>query len=116
MAEPIRCDVHNLDHLADVLVTQTANGETFAACHEGYLATCRALVAQVDAAEADATDAAAVAALEDAGPAPEPPTSPASSDVDAPAPERPTKRARGATVTDAGTDTPEGPSAAPGPS
>lgn len=39
MAEPIRCDIHGLAHLADVMVTRMANGETFAACDEGYRET-----------------------------------------------------------------------------
>lgn len=43
MAEPIRCDVHNLDHMADVLVTRMANGETFASCDAGYRERAAAL-------------------------------------------------------------------------
>lgn len=116
MAEPIRCDVHNLDHLADVMVVQLANGDTMAACHDGYLALARAFVTAADAteAEADATAADAVAALD--GEHPTFPTPEPSSDADAPAPEPPTNGAGGDEPAEAGTDTPEEPIGAPGPS
>lgn len=53
MANAIHCDVHGQAHLADVLVSQLANGETMAACSAGYLELCRAFVAASDQAEAD---------------------------------------------------------------
>lgn len=60
MAQPIHCDVHGQDHLADVLVSQLATGDTMAACSAGYLELCRAYVEAAEAAEREATDAAAL--------------------------------------------------------
>ena len=76
MAQAIHCDVHGGEHLADVLVSQLANGETMAACSSGYLDLCRAYVAAADQAEAEATDAEATDRLA-AVDAPADPTAPA---------------------------------------
>lgn len=136
MAEPITCDVHNREHPADVLVSQLANGETFAACMDGYVESARALVALADQAEADANDApvldrlAGVTAPADQGeaagelepaagdddvePGAAPPTSAESSDV-APAPAgAPTRPARGRASAEAATDATPGAAVAPG--
>lgn len=94
MAQPITCDVHERQHLADVLVSQIATGDTMAACGPGYLELCRALVEAADAPEVEASTADALARLEgvvsDAGL----PTSPESSAADDQPAEPPTSGAR----------------------
>jgi hypothetical protein len=60
MAQAIHCDVHGRDHLADVLVSQIATGDTMAACFLGYVELARALVADSDVR--DAAEAASSAA------------------------------------------------------
>lgn len=52
----IECDWHNREHPADVMVSQLKNGETFAACQDGFLAFCIGMVE--NAAEAEATETA----------------------------------------------------------
>lgn len=81
MAQPITCDVHGNEHIADVLVSQLANGSTFAACADGYLEMCRAVVAGAGPSEADIADADALARLDAAGAGSSFPTSPSSSDA-----------------------------------
>lgn len=95
MAQPITCDVHGRAHPADVLVSQIATGETFAACADGYLDMCRAVVDAADQVEREATDAAALAVLADTEPAEPFPTSGESSGADAPPAEPPTSAADG---------------------
>lgn len=63
MAQPIQCDLHNLAHLADVLVTRLDDGETVAACDAAYVEMCRQIVEQIDGAEREAADAEALARL-----------------------------------------------------
>ena len=93
MAHDIHCDVHDREHLADVLVTQLADGTTFAACAAGYAAMCQAIVDAANAQEQDDAAAEAERRLGHLGP-PDPfPTSPASSPADDPAAEPPTKPA-----------------------
>jgi hypothetical protein len=62
MAQPIHCDAHNREHLADVLVSQIANGDTAAFCFAGYIDVCRALVEDVEAQAAEAARAMAAEA------------------------------------------------------
>lgn len=113
MASPIHCDVHGQAHLADVLVSQLASGDTMAACSEGYLELCRAFVAQAEAqaaaAEADATAADAADRLEAAGPL----SSGESSDAADQPPGPPTSAVDGSEATE-GTETPAQGEAAPG--
>lgn len=101
MAQTITCDVHGNEHPADVLVSQlTGPGETFAACADGYVEMCRAIVATADQPEVDATDADALARLGvDPEPNPteppessgegDPPAEPPTNDVDEPEPTEP---------------------------
>lgn len=63
MAQPINCDGAGEGHPADVLVSRLDNGETTAWCDLHYIEVCRAIVDAVEAAERDATDAAALAQL-----------------------------------------------------
>jgi len=93
MAHEIHCDVHDRSHLADVMVTQLANGETFAACTAGYAEMCRAIVDAMNAEEQDAAAAEAERHLSHLGPPDPYPTSPASSPADDPAAEPPTNAA-----------------------
>lgn len=95
MAEPIRCDYLEADpHLADVILSRIANGpaETTAWCNDHFLVVCRAVVDAAAAAEAEATDDAAVAALEGSIP---PTTSESSSDAGGAAPGEPGRPADG---------------------
>lgn len=101
MAQPIHCDVHNREHLADVIVQQIPTGDSFAACADGYVELCRSVVEAADAPEVEATDADALARLDALGSPADPPTSPASSGADDPPAGPPTNDAGGpgATVT-----------------
>jgi len=64
MAQPIHCDAHNREHLADVLVSQIANGDTAAFCFAGYIDVCRALVADVEAQAAEVAKVIEAEAIE----------------------------------------------------
>ena len=95
MGQPITCDYQGADpHLADTLVSRIENGETMAWCDAHYIAVCRAIVEAVEQAEADATDADALARLGDVESA-DPPTSATSSDAADPQAEPPTNGAGG---------------------
>lgn len=65
MAQPIHCDAEGEHHLADVLVSRIANGETLAWCDPHYIDVCRAIIEAVDAAEREAADADALGRLGD---------------------------------------------------
>jgi hypothetical protein len=64
MAQLIQCDAHNMEHPADWLVTRMADGEVLAYCDAGYFAFMTDAVNAAAEAEAQATDAEAVARLE----------------------------------------------------
>ena len=73
MAQAIRCDIQGEpDHLADVLVSQIANGDTTAWCFTHYVAVCQAVLDSAAEAEAQAAQAAQEAADRLAGSAPGP--------------------------------------------
>lgn len=138
MAQPVHCDVHNREHLADVMVHQIATGEVFAACGAGFAEWCRMLVDTADQAEADETDADAearltgvqrdmpvddeaaaaeiVASMAEAEASAVPPTSPGSSDAGAVAPGPRTRHGDERNAAAAHTDADQGAEAAPGPS
>lgn len=66
-AQPVHCDIQGQDpHLADVLVSQIANGDTTAWCFTHYVDVCQAVLdtARETAAEAAATDQEAADRLE----------------------------------------------------
>lgn len=81
MGQPIHCDYAGEPHLADVMITRIANGETLAWCDEHYVEVCRAIAEAVDGQERAQADAAALAALGAAPAGDGPPTSPGSSDA-----------------------------------
>lgn len=71
MAQPVHCDIQGQEpHLADVLVSQIANGDTTAWCFTHYVDVCQAVLdtARETAAEAARTDQEAEARLEGAQP------------------------------------------------
>lgn len=75
MAQPITCDGgHDDPVLADVMVSRLDGSSTLAFCDPCYLAVARAIVDNLDQAERDAADAAALAALEASRTAPDPGT------------------------------------------
>lgn len=96
----IECDMHNREHPADVMFTRMANGETVAACEDGFVEFCVGIARMAADAEAQATDDEAVARLDAVAPPPEFPTSPEWSGEDVPAAELPTQP-------DSGPDVPE---------
>jgi len=60
MAQAVHCDHQGSDtHLADVLVSQLANGDTTAWCFTHYVDVCQAVLDTVAATEAEAAQAAA---------------------------------------------------------
>lgn len=84
MATPIPCDWEGCPNLADVLVSDIANGDGNGWCGPHYLEVCRqvAMAADDAAAEAEAreADADALRRLESLGTAPDPTASDESSD------------------------------------
>lgn len=103
MAQPIHCDwTGHLDALADVMVTNMANGDTSAWCFPHYVEVCRATVETFDQGVAEAEAAEVAQRLE--GVTPPPDAEPGSSAGDGEAEAEPS------------TDEPEGaaPEAAPG--
>jgi len=96
----IECDLHNREHLADVLFTRLANGETVGACEAGFVQFCQGIAALAADAEATAADDDALARL-DGVTAPEAfPTPPTWSGGDDPEAELPSQP-------DSGPDDPE---------
>lgn len=63
MAQPLRCDQHDQEHEADVLVTRTADGSTVALCDPAFVGLCRVIVEEYDR-RLDAATAAGVDDLE----------------------------------------------------
>lgn len=64
MAQAIHCDTtDHADVLADVMVSQTANGDTSAWCFPCYVEVCRQVVETVEATVREATAAEAEARL-----------------------------------------------------
>lgn len=88
MATPIPCDFEGCDQLADILISDIANGGGYGWCGPHYLAVARAMIEAADGAaakaEADQADADAVARIEALGDPADPTGSDASSDVDDP--------------------------------
>lgn len=73
MAQPVHCDFTGQEsHLADVLVSQIANGDTTAWCFTHYVDVCQAVLdtAQAAVAEAAQADQEATARLEGSQPGP----------------------------------------------
>lgn len=83
MAQPINCDAAGEVHPADVIVSRLADGDTAAWCDEHYVEVCLAIADAVGAAERQATDSAALAALGAAG-SPEPDKGPEPGETPAP--------------------------------
>lgn len=63
MAQPIQCDAQGEPHLADLIVTRIATGETLAWCDPDYVVVCRAIAEAVDEAERDQAAAEAATRL-----------------------------------------------------
>ena len=96
MAKPIECDPHNLDHLADLLVTDLSNGNVTAYCAEAFAETVLAMASAMVEAETAQAAAEAEAKLADTPAAPDPTGSGPSSGADAPAAAKRTRRGGGA--------------------
>lgn len=95
MATPIHCDADGCGQLYDVILTTAEPAQTTSWCYPHFLDMARSLVQGADAAEIEATDAAAEAALASAGPAADPTASPGSSAVDDQPPGPPTSAGDG---------------------
>lgn len=85
MATPIPCDYAECEALADVLISDLANGDGYGWCGPHYLAVARSMVEAADAADADAeaaqADAEAEARLAQLGRVEDPTASEPSSDA-----------------------------------
>lgn len=69
MAQPIQCDPHNGEHLADWIVVHIENGETLGYCNAAYAELMIATAGAIAQAEADQAAAEAEAKLAAAAPA-----------------------------------------------
>ncbi len=49
MAQPLRCDEHAGEHLADVILTRLEDGSTLALCNAAFVGLCRIVVSDFDA-------------------------------------------------------------------
>jgi hypothetical protein len=116
MAQLIHCDATDCPELAAVMITRIENGETMAWCDPHFVAMAQAITESIAGAEAEATDAEALARLEAAAPPDAFPMSPESSDAGTADPEPPGRPARGRARTAVDIDATPDPDAAPGPS